>query len=128
MARLEYAQRMMKTWRKRKAKNISHEGGVSDSTARARLTSKAKAAGMHDAANILQLLWPGHAAALRSTWGNPAVVKSIITSLARKEGIALNQSESTKDGEDPVYEKDPWARAKPQEKPVQKQNTRSLMR
>eukprot|EP00971_Amphidinium_carterae_P343088 6482652-Amphidinium_carterae.2 len=102
---------------------MAHEGGVSDSTVRARLTSKAKAAGMQDAANILQLLWPGHAAALRSTWGNPAVVKSIITSLAKKEGIALSQSDSTKDGEDPVYEKDPWARAKTQEKPAQRQNT-----
>eukprot|EP00971_Amphidinium_carterae_P102512 2029266-Amphidinium_carterae.1 len=123
MARLEYAQRMMKSWRKRKAKHLTHEGGVSDSTVRARLASKAKAAGMVDPATTIQLLWPGHAAALRSTWGNPAVVKSVITSLARKEGIAVDQAEPSRETDDPVYDRDPWANAKAREKPMQKQNT-----
>eukprot|EP00971_Amphidinium_carterae_P103793 2055174-Amphidinium_carterae.1 len=85
-----------------------HDGGVSDSTLRAKLASKATAAGVKDAKNILQLLWPGHAATLRSTSGNPTVIKSVVVALARKEGIAV---ESLKEGEDPVYSNDPWAGA-----------------
>eukprot|EP00971_Amphidinium_carterae_P266605 5288723-Amphidinium_carterae.1 len=65
------------------------EGGVSDSTVRSKLTSKASAAGIKDAKNILQPLWPGHAATLRSTSGNPTVIKSVLVALARKEGIVI---------------------------------------
>eukprot|EP00971_Amphidinium_carterae_P067270 1331429-Amphidinium_carterae.2 len=66
---------------------LAHTGGVSDSTIRGRLASKAAAAGMKNPGELLGLLWPGHASALRSATGNAAVIKSILVSLAKKEGI-----------------------------------------
>eukprot|EP00971_Amphidinium_carterae_P050268 990587-Amphidinium_carterae.1 len=84
------------------ALTIAHTGGVSDSTIRGRLASKAAAAGMKNPGELLGLLWPGHSSALRSATGNAAVIKSILVSLAKKEGIVVEI-------DDPLSTHDPWA-------------------
>eukprot|EP00971_Amphidinium_carterae_P033565 660923-Amphidinium_carterae.1 len=81
---------------------LAHIGGVSDSTIRGRLASKAAAAGMKNPGELLGLLWPGHSSALRSATGNAAVIKSILVSLAKKEGIVVEV-------DDPLSMHDPWA-------------------
>eukprot|EP00971_Amphidinium_carterae_P077368 1528121-Amphidinium_carterae.1 len=81
---------------------VAYVGGVSDSTIRGRLASKAAAAGMKNPGDLLGLLWPGHSSALRSATGNAAVIKSILVSLAKKEGIVVEV-------DDPLTTHDPWA-------------------
>eukprot|EP00971_Amphidinium_carterae_P091417 1809863-Amphidinium_carterae.3 len=86
-----------------------HTGGVSDSTVRGRLTSKASAAGMKNAGDLIGLLWSSHATVLRATGGNPSAGKSVLMALAKKDGILTDSQE------DPLQTQDPWAgmRGKP---------------
>eukprot|EP00971_Amphidinium_carterae_P077518 1531909-Amphidinium_carterae.1 len=87
----------------------THSGGVSDATVRGRLTSKASAAGMKNAGELIGLLWSFHATVLHATGGNPSAVKSVLMALAKKDGILTDSSE------DPLQSQDPWAamRGKP---------------
>eukprot|EP00971_Amphidinium_carterae_P017404 343008-Amphidinium_carterae.1 len=116
--KIEYARRLCAEWKRRRTMfgsrsypvhpleaGLPYQGGVSDATVRSHLAGTAAAAGMKTPSELIQLPWNGHAS-LRTTWGNPTAIKSVLLALARKEGIAMV------DGlEDPLVANDPWSQA-----------------